>query len=77
MVYVVLMLKVVSTLFDYPIIYDVDTGEGISTSQPDTMMSGCAYLQVSPDDKLVVSCSTDGTVRVRHLNISFPKWYGF
>ena len=37
-------------------------------AQADTMMAGCTALAMSPDDRLVVSCSSDGSVRVSPID---------
>ena len=52
-------------MFDFPMIYNIKTGEPLQgSSNPDTMIAGCSCIVLSSDDKLVVSCSTDGSVRV-------------
>lgn len=47
-------------------VFDVASGQPTNENmnQADTMMYGCSCLRLSPDDKLVVSCSVDGSVRV-------------
>ena len=61
--------QAVTTLFDYPMIFDLHTGQPLKNiSQSDTMMGGCTCLLTSPDGKLLVSGSTDGSVRVTDLD---------
>ena len=47
----------------------MESGEPITNmAQADTMMAGCTALAMSPDDRLVVSCSSDGSVRVSPID---------
>ena len=47
----------------------MESGETITNmAQADTMMAGCTALAMSPDDRLVVSCSSDGSVRVSPID---------
>ena len=69
-IYVVGCVQVVTTFFDFPMLFDAKTGKPLNEglSQADTMMYGCSCLRLSPDDRLVVSCSTDGSVRVGRVS---------
>lgn len=67
------MLQVVTTMFDFPMVYSVDTGQAVSSmKQMDTMIAGALCVRISPDDTLVAVASSDGTVRV--MNMSTNKY---
>ena len=56
-----------STFFDFPILYNVKSGQPLTNmAEADTMMAGCTALTINGNDRLVVSCSSDGSVRVSH-----------
>jgi WD40 repeat protein len=55
-------------MFDYPMVFDVESGLPSSSEQPDTMMAGCSCLQLSTDNSLVVAGSSDGSVRVVRMD---------
>merc|ERR1712062_247399 len=42
--------------------------------QPDTMMAGCTCIRLSPDDEWVVTCSSDGSVRVTNVKTGKYKF---
>ncbi|XP_067656688.1 NACHT domain- and WD repeat-containing protein 1-like [Haliotis asinina] len=59
--------RIIMTMFDYPIIMNVYLQENESDSlvgQPDTDMSACCGAGFTPDDRLAVACSGDGSIRV-------------
>ena len=62
------MLQAVSTFFDFPILYDVKSGQPLTNmGETDTMMSGYTASAISANDRLVVCCSSNGSVRASHL----------
>ena len=62
------LLQVVTTFFDFPMVFSVESGESVSDmSRMDTMMSGPGACKISPDGKLVAVSSSDGSVKVVEL----------
>ncbi|CAD5116466.1 DgyrCDS5351 [Dimorphilus gyrociliatus] len=53
-----------TTIFDFPMIFPTENEDNSGFQMPDTMMASCSCLKFSPDDKMLISASTDGTVRV-------------
>ena len=73
--YLTHIFQVVTTFFECPMIFDVAKGgDPENFNQPDSMMSGCACIRVSPDDKWVATCSTDGSTRVTDLSTGAYKF---
>ncbi|KAL3863458.1 hypothetical protein ACJMK2_005212 [Sinanodonta woodiana] len=63
--------KIVSTLFEFPIVLPVDDffAEGnMSMETMDIMMAGAICVAVSPDDRFAGCTSTDGSIRVIEMN---------
>lgn len=56
--------QVVGVFFDFPMIFNVRSGEPENSSQMETAEYYCTCLSVSPDDRMVLSASTDGSVKV-------------
>ncbi|XP_052773777.1 uncharacterized protein LOC128212382 [Mya arenaria] len=59
--------KVVSSMFEIPIVVDLENEGGGSMIEPektDIMMTGAVSCAISPDDTLAAMSSTDGAVRI-------------
>ncbi|CAG2202121.1 unnamed protein product [Mytilus edulis] len=62
--------KIVSTMFDFPLIVPLTTEDETDSAMEDmmqnndTMMSGSSAVDISPDDQYAFSASTDGGIRV-------------
>ena len=55
----------VTTFFDFPMLFNTETGEpSQDMNQMDTNLAGCTCLRMSPNDKLIAACSSDGSVKV-------------
>ena len=62
-------------MFDFPVVVPLEEGSELGTSfdpnKIDTMMSAATCVAISPDEKLAVSSSTDGAVRVIQMDGSY------
>ncbi|XP_076461539.1 uncharacterized protein LOC143294026 [Babylonia areolata] len=68
--------QVVASMFEYPIVMNVyGTGEeamaggsNLRMDKLDTLMTGLTFICISPNDKLVAACASNGSTRVVSLD---------